>query len=81
MVALGVIFRTCVYVNKYIYIRLGGCAQEKKGTFKNETILATKKENKVRIKTKRQFKNLNNFNNSNIVIALNNGLPTDTLAV
>lgn len=81
MVALGVIFRTCVYVNKYIYIRLGGCAQEKKGTFKNETILATKKENKVRIKTKRQFKNLNNFNNSNIVIALNNGLPTDTLAI
>jgi hypothetical protein len=81
VVALGVIFRTCVYVNKYIYIRLGGCAQEKKGTFKNETILATKKENKVRIKTKRQFKNLNNFNNSNIVIALNNGLPTDTLAV
>lgn len=81
MVALGVIFRTCVYVNKYIYIRLGGCAQEKKGTFKNETILATKKENKVSIKTKRQFKNLNNFNNSNIVIALNNGLPTDTLAV
>ena len=81
MVALGVNFRTCVYVNKYIYIRLGGCAQEKKGTFKNETILATKKENKVRIKTKRQFKNLNNFNNSNIVIALNNGLPTDTLAV
>nr|DAF62367.1 MAG TPA: hypothetical protein [Myoviridae sp. ctIty1] len=81
MVALGVIFRTCVYVNKYIYIRLGGCAQEKKGTFKNETILATKKENKVHIKTKRQFKNLNNFNNSNIVIALNNGLPTDTLAV
>lgn len=55
MVALGVIFRTCVYVNKYIYIRLGGCAQEKKGTFKNETILATKKENKVHIKTKRQF--------------------------
>lgn len=81
MVALGVIFRTCVYVNKYIYIRLGGCAQEKKGTFKNETILATKKENKVHIKTKRQFKNLNNFNNSNIVIALNNGLPTGTLAV
>lgn len=81
MVALGVIFRTCVYVNKYIYIRLGGCAKEKKGTFKNETILATKKENKVHIKTKRQFKNLNNFNNSNIVIALNNGLPTDTLAV
>ena len=81
MVALGVIFRTCVYVNKYIYIHLGGCAQEKKGTFKNETILATKKENKVHIKTKRQFKNLNNFNNSNIVIALNNGLPTDTLAV
>jgi hypothetical protein len=81
VVALGVIFRTCVYVNKYIYIRLGGCAQEKKGTFKNETILATKKENKVHIKTKRQFKNLNNFNNSNIVIALNNGLPTDTLAV
>ena len=81
MVALGVIFRTCVYVNKYIYIRLGGCAQEKKGTFKNETILATQKENKVHIKTKRQFKNLNNFNNSNIVIALNNGLPTDTLAV
>lgn len=81
MVALGVIFRTCVYVNKHIYIRLGGCAQEKKGTFKNETILATKKENKVHIKTKRQFKNLNNFNNSNIVIALNNGLPTDTLAV
>lgn len=81
MVALGVIFRTCVYVNKYIYIRLGGCAQEKKGTFKNETILATKKENKVHIKTKRQFKNLNNFNNSNIVIALNNGLPINTLAV
>ena len=81
MVALGVIFRTCVYVNKYIYIRLGGCAQEKKGTFKNETILATKKENKVRIKQRGNFKNLNNFNNSNIVIALNNGLPTDTLAV
>lgn len=56
MVALGVIFRTCVYVNKYIYIRLGGCAQEKKGTFKNETILATKKENKVCVKQRGNLK-------------------------